>query len=216
MVGIVINNVFVWKKTTKSRKKSDKNLQKQRFPAYFRHFRPKRNFLKNRTRPCFEHSLYASLCKKSGKTNKHSKTKWLLVRTWMHMWLGLLYFLVDLNVFRARYKGFMVRLDLKKCWFAVTRPTLLENLPTQKNLLLFQRRNFFFKNFKPSTGLQIRGSHRSMSDWKSCLTITQNHFSRSWCPIEDIGNTVLRYTFYVNIFSSFSITFFSSSLFITF
>ena len=29
------------------------------------------------------------------------RKKWLLARTWIHMWLGLMLFLVVLNVFRA-------------------------------------------------------------------------------------------------------------------
>ena len=40
------------------------------------------------------------------KNNKLSQSKWLLVRTWMHMSLGLMLFLVVLNDFRACYRGF--------------------------------------------------------------------------------------------------------------
>ena len=44
MVGIAINNVFVWKRQRNMKNKSKQNLQKRRFPAYFRHFRPKKKF----------------------------------------------------------------------------------------------------------------------------------------------------------------------------
>ena len=48
------------------KKKTKQNLQKRRVPAYFRHFRPKKIFLKNRTLSCFEH-FYAHLCAKNQK-----------------------------------------------------------------------------------------------------------------------------------------------------
>ena len=69
MVSIAINNVFVWKNNEIWKKNPKQNLQKRRVAAYFRHFRPKKNFLKNRILSCFEHYYYASLCKKSEKTN---------------------------------------------------------------------------------------------------------------------------------------------------
>ena len=52
MVGIVINNVFVWK-NNEIKKKSAKNSD---FGHIFGIFGRKKFFLKNRTRPCFEHS----------------------------------------------------------------------------------------------------------------------------------------------------------------
>ena len=75
MVGIVINNVFLCEKQRNIREKSDKNLQKQRFPVYFPHLWPEKKFLKNRTHPCFEHSQYASLFKNSGRTNDEISRK---------------------------------------------------------------------------------------------------------------------------------------------
>ena len=65
----LLSITFSVKKQSNIRKKSDENLQKRRFPAYFRHFRPEKIFLKNRTRSCFEHCYGASLSKKSEKTN---------------------------------------------------------------------------------------------------------------------------------------------------
>ena len=38
--------MFLREKQGNIRKKSEENLQKWRFPAYFRHFRPKKNFSK--------------------------------------------------------------------------------------------------------------------------------------------------------------------------
>ena len=44
MVGIVISNDFKWKKQRNIREKSEQNLQKRQFPAYFRDFRPEKKF----------------------------------------------------------------------------------------------------------------------------------------------------------------------------
>ena len=43
MLGIAINYILCEKKRN-VKKKSDENLQKRQFPAYFRHFRPEKNF----------------------------------------------------------------------------------------------------------------------------------------------------------------------------
>ena len=56
MVGIVINNVFVWKKQRNQGKSPIKICNNSDFRYIFGIFGRKKNFLKNRTRPCFEHS----------------------------------------------------------------------------------------------------------------------------------------------------------------
>ena len=72
MVDIVIDNVYV-KKQRNIRKKSMKICKHSDFRYISGIFDRKKNFLKNRTRPCFEQSQYASLSKKSEK---------LMVKSW--------------------------------------------------------------------------------------------------------------------------------------
>ena len=43
---------------------------------------------------------------------------------------------------------FFIRLDLKECWFAVTRPTLLKTCRLKKFYCYLKKEIFFFKNFK--------------------------------------------------------------------
>ena len=68
ILGIAVNFIL-WEKNN-IQKESNENVQKRRFPAYFRYFRPeKKFFLKNRARPYFDHYYYAFLNKESVKTN---------------------------------------------------------------------------------------------------------------------------------------------------
>ena len=69
MVGIVINNVFVWKNNKIKGKSPIKICTNSDFRHISSIFGRKRIFLKNRTRP------YASLCKKSDKTNEEISRK---------------------------------------------------------------------------------------------------------------------------------------------
>ena len=73
-LGIAINYISC-EKTRNIQKKSDENVQKRRFPAYFRYFRPEKVFVKNRTRPYFGHCYYTFLNKESIKTNDEISRK---------------------------------------------------------------------------------------------------------------------------------------------
>ena len=54
------------------KKKPKQKLQKRRFPAYFRHFRPENIFFKNQAPSQFKHYHFASVCKISWKNIQYS------------------------------------------------------------------------------------------------------------------------------------------------
>ena len=65
---------FMWK-NKKYTEKVQWKCPKRQFPAYFRHFRPEKVFIKNRTRPYFGHCYYTFLNKESVKTNDEISRK---------------------------------------------------------------------------------------------------------------------------------------------
>ena len=73
-LGIAFNYVLC-EKTRNIQKKSNENVKKRRFPAYFRYFRPEKKFIKNRTRLYLGHCYYAFLNKETVKTKDEISRK---------------------------------------------------------------------------------------------------------------------------------------------
>ena len=71
----IANTHLCAKNQKKLMMKSRKNAQKTSFPAYFRYFRLKNRFFKNRARSHFRNCRFASVCQKSEKINESISRK---------------------------------------------------------------------------------------------------------------------------------------------
>ena len=100
------------------KKKSDKNLQKWQFSAYFQHFRVEENFLQNQATSHFAYYHFASLCQKSEKTNESitrtSGNK--LTNEWITNRHGLIYKTTRLLGWSMRYMAYLYRGIMTLWW----------------------------------------------------------------------------------------------------
>ena len=68
----IMNTHLCAKNQKKLMIKSRENAKKPVFPAYFRHFRPEKNFFEHRAPSHFRYYYFASVCKISWKNIKYS------------------------------------------------------------------------------------------------------------------------------------------------